>query len=143
MKTCLKKFAIGLAVLGFMTAGTAVAQNSDNGRDWRQGPPSVEDMLARMSDALNLSDQQSVDLLVVLQQHAAERVRLHEETMALMGPEICEQRASAEEDILAILTPDQAEQFMAMKRERKANATERNRGRTPRGPDCPDYGTGN
>ena len=137
MKTYLKTFAIGLAVFGFLTTGVAVAQSGDGGRDWHQGPPSVEDILARMSNALDLSDQQAVDLLVVLQQHANERAALQE----LIGPEICAQRASAEQDILEILTPGQAEQFQTMKEARKAQAGERNRGRAPARPDCEQYGT--
>jgi hypothetical protein len=141
MKTYLQKFAVVLALLGIMTAGTAVAQNGEGGRDWRQGPPSVEDLLARMTDALDLSDQQSVDLLVVLQKHAAQRAALHEESMAMIGPEICTQKAAAEEDILAILSPEQTEQFLEMKEARKAKAGERNRGRGPRGPDCSQYET--
>jgi hypothetical protein len=141
MKTYLKNFAVSLIALGIMASGTAVAQNEDGGRDWRQGPPSVEDVLARMSEALDLSDQQSVDLLVVLQGHAAERADLHEQSMALIGPEICAQKASAEEDILAILTPDQVEQFLALKELRKAKATGRKRGKGPRGPDCSQYET--
>lgn len=141
MNICLKKFAIGLCVLGIMTAGTAVAQNDEGKRDWRQGPASVEDVLARMSDALNLSDQQSVDLLMVLQEHATQRAALHEESMAIIGPEICAQKTAAVEDILAILTPEQTEQFLEMKEARKAKAGERNRGRGPRGPDCSQYET--
>jgi hypothetical protein len=141
MKTYLKNFAVSLIALGIMASGTAVAQNEDGGRDWRQGPPSVEDVLARLSEALDLSDQQSVDLLVVLQGHAAERADLHEQSMALIGPEICAQKASAEEDILAILTPDQVEQFLALKELRKAKATGRKRGKGPRGPDCSQYET--
>lgn len=141
MNTYLKNFAIGLCILGIMTAGTAVAQNGESGRDWRQGPPSVEDVLARMSNALDLSDQQAVELLVVLQEHAEQRAALHEESMAVIGPEICAQKATAEEDILAILTPEQTEQFLDMKEERKAKAGERNRGRSPRGPDCAQYET--
>ena len=139
MKTHLKKIAIGLAALGIVAAGTVIAQDSENGRDWRQGPPSVEDVLARMSDALDLTDQQAVELLVVLQEHAAERAALHEESMALLGPEICAQKASAEADILAILSPEQAELFMQLKEERRARVSERSRGRGKRGPDCSEY----
>jgi Spy/CpxP family protein refolding chaperone len=141
MKTYLQKFAFALALLGIMTAGAAVAQNGEGGREWRQGPPSVEDVLARMSDTLDLTDQQAVELLVVLQEHAEQRAALHEESMATIGPEICAQKAAAEEDILAILTPEQTEQFLEMKEARKAKAGERNRGRGPRGPDCSQYET--
>ncbi len=141
MNTYLKKLAIGLCILGIMTAGTAVAQNGEGTRDWRQGPPSVEDLLARMSNALDLSDQQAVELLVILQEHAEQRAALHEESMAIIGPEICAHKAAAEEDILAILTPEQTEQFLEIKEERQAKAGERNRGRGSRGPDCSQYET--
>lgn len=139
MKTSLKPIFIGLALLGVVTSGTAVAQHREGGPEWRQGPPSAEETLARMSQALDLSDQQALDLLVVLQKHAAERAALQEQTMALMGPEICAQKASAEDDILTILTPEQTEQFLEIKAERKAKAGQRNRGRESRGPDCSQY----
>lgn len=139
MKTCLQKFAIILCVLGIASAGTAAAQSGNDDRHWRQGPPSVEDVLARMSETLNLSDQQVVDLLVVLQEHAAQRAALHEQSMALIGPEVCAQKAAAEEDILAILTPEQTDLFLEIKENRRAKAGEGNRGRGQRGPDCSQY----
>ena len=141
MNTVSSKFAMVLAVLLLLAAGAVAAQNEQAGREWKQGPPSVEDMLARMSDALELSDEQAIEMLVVLQQHAAEKAALHEQTMALMGPEICAQRASAEEDILAILTPEQTEQFLQIREERKARAEERNRGRGRNRHDCSQYET--
>ena len=141
MKTYLKNLSVGLIALGIMASGTAIAQNGEGSRDWRQGPPSVEDVLARMSEALDLSGQQSIDLHVILQEHAAQRIALHEQSMALLGPEICAQKASAEEDILAILTPDQTEQFLALKEQRRTKAEERKRGKGQRGPDCSQYET--
>mgnify|MGYP001812420880 FL=1 len=136
-----RKSAMVLAVLFLLTSGAVAAQNTEGGREWKQGPPSVEDMLARMSEALELSDEQAVEMLVVLQQHAAEKAAMHEQTMALMGPEICAQRASAEEDILAILTPEQTEQFLQIREDRKARAEERNSGRGRNRHDCSQYET--
>jgi Spy/CpxP family protein refolding chaperone len=139
MKALFKKAALILAVLSLLATGTAVAQKYDGERAGKNGPPSVEDKLAHMSEALNLSDQQAVDMLQLLQQHDAERAALHDQTMALMGPEICAQKADEEDSILAILTPEQAEQFQQMKEQRKARATERDRGRGKNRPDCSDY----
>src|SRR5210317_2562166 len=128
MNTFLKNAVLVLTASGLLAAGSALADKQQGGRDWKQSRPSVEDVLARMSESLDLSDEQSVELLVILQQHAAEKKAFHEQSMALLGPEICAQRAAAEEDVLAILTADQQEQFLLLKEERKTRATERHAG---------------
>ncbi|MFC1689196.1 hypothetical protein ACFL07_05985 [Pseudomonadota bacterium] len=139
MKSFFKNTALVLTVLGLMASGSAVAEKGDGGRDWKQGPPSVEDVLARMSETLDLSNQQAIDLLVVLQQHAAERNALHEQTMVIMGPEICAQQEAAEDDVLAILTSEQAEQFMLLKEERRTKAAERAHRKGKNRPDCSQF----
>ncbi|MDH3788549.1 MAG: hypothetical protein OES53_08305 [Xanthomonadales bacterium] len=141
MNTFLKNAVLVLTASGLLAAGSALADKQQGGRDWKQSRPSVEDVLARMSESLDLSDEQSVELLVILQQHAAEKKALHEQSMALLGPEICAQRAAAEEDVLAILTADQQEQFLLLKEERKTRATERHAGRGGNRPDCSEFET--
>jgi hypothetical protein len=139
MNTRLNKSFLTLVALGLLITGPALAQDRDRDRDGRRGPPSAETMLAQLSDHLNLSNEQSVDMLVVLQEQAAERAALHEQTMQLLGPEICAQKASDEAEILEILTANQAEQFLQMQEERQARAAERNRSRGGNRPDCSTY----
>lgn len=142
MKTQLKKSALTLIALSVLLTGSAIAQNRDQERDFRKGPPSAEAILARLSESLDLNNEQSAAMLVVLQEQAAERTALHEQTMQLLGPEICAQQAATEEAILAILTPDQAEEFLQMKEARQAKASQRDRGRGRNHPDCSEYESG-
>ena len=139
MNTRLSKTITILAIVSLLSAGSAFAQKQNNGdRDWQKGPPTVEEKLARISAALGLDDAQSVAMLVVLQEQEQTRIRLHEETMALMGPEICADRAATESAILEILTAEQAELFLQMKEERKGKANDRRSGNRGGGLDCSD-----
>jgi hypothetical protein len=124
-----------IAIVSLLAAGAALAQKQQGVRDWQKGPPSVEEKLARISAALDLSDEQSVEMLVVLQQQEEAGAALHEQTMALIGPEICAHKLETEEAILAILTPEQTETFLQIREERRAKAEEHDHGRRGRGGD--------
>jgi Spy/CpxP family protein refolding chaperone len=140
MNTHLSKTISIVVIVSLMTAGAAFAQNQKGDRDWQKGPPRVEEKLARISAALDLSDQQSIDMLVILQEQEEKRTALHDQSMLLMGPEICAQRAEAEDAILAILTPEQVETFLQIREERQDKAKDRGHGRKGRrGLDCSDY----
>ena len=141
MKTFLKPIVSMLAVASLLAAGSVVAQQQFNGgRDWHHGPPSVEEKLARISDALDLTDQQSTEMLAILQEQEANREALHQRTMDLMGAEICAQKAQTEEAILAILDPDQAELFLQLKEERPIRTNRQTHSRKGLdGPDCSAY----
>jgi hypothetical protein len=141
MRIRLSKTISIFAIVGLMAAGTALAQNQQGVRDWHKDPPSVEEKLARISAALDLSDEQSVEMLVILQQQEEARVALHEQTMALIGPEICAHKFESEEAILAILTAAQTETFLQIRGERQLKAEKHDRGRRGRGGDldCSGY----
>ena len=115
MNTRLSKTVSILAIASLLTAGSVLAQNRQSDNDWQKGPPTAEEKLARISAALNLSGDQSQEMLRVLQEQAEKGAALHEQTMMIMGPEICAQRAENEEAILAILDADQTELFLQMK----------------------------
>ena len=137
MNTDFAKTITILALVSLLTTGSAQAQRHNGERDWQKGPPSAEAKLARIKAALDLSDEQSVEMLLVLQQQAAYRADLHEQAMELMKPEICAQKAASEEAILAILTAEQAERYTQMKDERKANKGRKDHGGNSRmEPDC-------
>ena len=141
MNTRLSKMVLILAVISLLSAGSTFAQNQKGDReDWQKGPPTAEEKLARISAALNLSGAQSQEMLRVLQEQAEKGAALHEQTMMIMGPEICAQKADNEEAILAVLDADQTELFLQMKEQRRANATNtRNRNAKRMGElDCPN-----
>jgi len=137
-----KFVVINLSVICLLASGSALAQNSDPDRDWKRPPPSPEAKLARLSEHLDLSNEQSSAVLVVLQQNAEDRAALHDETMAIMGPEICAQRAEAEDAILAILTEEQALQLQQMKEEHRSKTNERGHNRGSSRPDCSGFDSG-
>jgi Spy/CpxP family protein refolding chaperone len=139
MNTRLSKTISVLAVASLLTAGSVVAQNHKDDNDWQKRPPSTEEKLARISTALGLSDEQSVQMLVVLQQQTENRAALHEQKMELLGPEICAQRAETEDAILAILTAEQTELFLQIKEDRQNHPDRKGHaGKRPGELDCPD-----
>ena len=132
--------AATLILAGLLTAGAALAQaqrhdqprNAD--RPWHHAPRSAEQQLAHLDLALELTDEQSLQLLEVLQVAEAEREALHARAMESFQPEICALRQNTEADILAILTPEQAENLRLLQQER-AGRRESRHGFMP---DCPD-----
>lgn len=146
MNPRISKTAAFVATLCLLSAGTAFAQNQNGGpqggrngdHDWQKGPPSVEEKLARISNALGLDDEQSLQMLELLQNQEQQRAALYEQTMALMGEEICAQRSAHEQAVLDILTTEQAEQFVAIKQSRNERRQARENRRGGGGLDCPE-----
>lgn len=143
MMTLTSKTVAFIATICLLGAGSALAQNQGgpkggpNDRDWQKGPPSVEEKLARVSAALDLSDEQALQMLELLQNNEQQRRALREQTMALMGDEVCAQRRAHEQAMLDILTPEQVEIFyeiMAQREERRMNREARRGG----GLECPE-----
>ena len=129
MNTRLSRMISILAIISLLSAGSAFAQNQKGDRDdWQKGPPSVEERLARISAALNLDSQQSLEMHALMQEQAENQAAIHEQAMAMLGPEICAQRAEHEAAMLTILDPDQTELFMQIKQERQAKANRKGRG---------------
>ena len=117
MNTRFNKTLITLTLAGLLVSASAFAQKGHgpggNDGDWFRGhKPTVEDRLARISDALELTPEQSVQMLQALQEQEQQRLALREETMALMGDKICAQREAHEQAVLDILTAEQAELFL-------------------------------
>jgi hypothetical protein len=126
MNKHLSKMVSILAVVSLLSAGSTLAQNQRGDTEvWQKGPPTAEEKLAQISAALNLSGNQSQEMLRLLQEQGEQGAALHEQTMMLMGPEICAQRAENEEAILAILDAEQTELFLQTKEQRKQANTKR------------------
>lgn len=142
MKTRLS-LIVSFLLAALLASGSALAQKPQGKRDFFGGPPSAEEHLLRLSEALDLSDEQSVSLLTVLHEKEARRAALHERAIELIGADVCALRAETESDILAILTPEQGEQFLQSMEQRRVRAGERDRQRSRRGSlDCSQYGDG-
>lgn len=139
----LKSFATtSIIVSGLLLAASTYAWNPDRPGDpgdpgEHHGPPTPERQLARLADRLQLTDEQSAQLLQVLQASEADRQELHDRIMAQMGPELCAVQSTTEANIMAILTPEQAEEFAQLQEERQARFNNR-RGGGPFG-DCSAY----
>ena len=122
MKTRFSAYPAILALTALTFAAAAMAEPpraKGAGGEWHHGPPGAEKMLARLDQSLELSDEQSAELLAVLQAADAERWALHERVMAQFRPEICALMQDTDADILALLTAEQAEAFQQMKEERR------------------------
>ena len=128
MKTRLAKTVSILAVVSLLAAGSAFAEKQYGGRDWQKGPPSVEERLARISAALDLSDEQSLEMLAILQEQEEKKAALHEQMMELMGPEICAQQAETEAAILGVLNAEQTELWLQHREDRQNKSRRKNRG---------------
>ena len=122
MNSRLSKVVSILAVVSLLSAGSVLAQSRQRDNDWQKGPPSVEEKLARISAALNLNDQQSIDMHVLLLEQDKNRAEIHQQAMAMLGPEICAQKAENEKAILTILDQEQTKLFLEIKEQREANA---------------------
>jgi Spy/CpxP family protein refolding chaperone len=129
-----------LILAALLTTGTALAQaqradpSRSPDRPWHHEPRGAEQQLAHLDHALDLTDEQSLQLLEVLQLAETEREALHARAMESFQPEICALRQNTEADIFAILTPEQAENFQQLQQERAA----RRESRHGYMPDCLD-----
>ena len=85
------------------------------------------------AEALDLSDEQSAQLLALLQSAETERQAIHEEVMEQYRPQLCALRNDTDAGILALLTAEQAESYEEMKENRRER-----RGFGPGGLDCDD-----
>ena len=144
MKNRLSSAVSALAIVSLLTAGSALADNQQRNKemvgDWQKGPPSVETKLARISYALDLSDEQSAQMLTILQEQERQRAALHEQTMALLGPEICAERAETEAAILSILDAEQAALYDELRQNRQERGDKGNRkGKRNGALDCADF----
>lgn len=122
MKHALMKSLAILAVIGLLASTGVAAQQADrHSREHRSGPPTAEQQLARLGETLNLSNEQAVRLLQVLQTAHGDREALHAQMMQDYGDEICAQRERVQEQIMAELSAEQAAIFQAQIQNRQPN----------------------
>jgi Spy/CpxP family protein refolding chaperone len=125
------KISLILATASLLTAGGALAGPPDHDGSWRMGPPGPEQRLARLAQNLDLSPEQSQQMLQLLQDaeadHQAVRARFFEEA----GPELCAIRQNTEADILDLLTPEQAQLFQLRKEQTEGRRSQQRHGPGP------------
>ena len=85
------------------------------------GPPDAEMRVAHMSRALELSDDQSAQLLELFQAVDEERRAMHEQAMELMKPQICELQLATRAKLEVILDEEQLAQLEEMKASRESD----------------------
>jgi Spy/CpxP family protein refolding chaperone len=125
-----------IATAALLTGGAALAGPPDHDGAWHMGPPSAEDRLAIMNRELDLTAEQSRQMLELLQAAEAEQEAVRARIMDEMGPEMCAIRQNTEEQIIAILSPAQADLFDQLKLNRQSR-NNRQGGRFGALPDCP------
>jgi len=139
MKIMSNRSLVALAAALLLVAATAAARQDGPPRGDRgghRGPPDAEMLVARMTEALDLSDEQSAQLLVVMQEVDQERNALHERMMELMKPEVCDLQLRTDSEISSILTPEQ----LALFEEKKEARGEKGWGRRGMGKlDCSEF----
>ena len=83
--------------------------------------PDAEMRVAHMSSALGLSDEQSAQLLGLFQAVDEERRAMHEQTMELMKPQICELQQATQAELEGILDEVQLAELEEMKAMRESD----------------------
>ena len=116
MKYMNRKLLVLALLVVLLPASLLQAQNNQN---WQNGPPDAETRVARLTAALDLSDEQSVELLAFFQALDQERLALHEQMVQEMAPQICALRADSEAELARVLSPEQLVWLEEMKADRQ------------------------
>ena len=125
-------------LLAVITLTPAMSFANDDGTGPRHrphGPPSAERLVERLGHELDLTPEQSGDLLVVLKAAEEERHALHQRAREAIAPEICALRAETEAQVRDILDDAQVDQFEQLKADRRERFPER-RGHPLSGDEC-------
>ena len=124
-----------LILTAILISGSALAQTGRPEGQWHHGPPGAAQKLAHLERALGLSDEQSRQLLEILQGAEAEREALHAQMMEQYQPDICALRLDTEAQIRTVLTAEQITAFEQLQEERERTGPRSGR-RGARAPDC-------
>ena len=143
MNTRTAFFPAIVATATLFAAGAVVAdpygQNENGPGGFRHGgPPSAERQLAWLHQELDLTEEQSLELLPLLQARQATQEELRARILEEMRPEMCALKQATDADVLGVLTPEQAERFLQLQDQRRGTNGDR-RGRGPGPLNCEDY----
>jgi len=141
MKIQLSRISIAFTVAALLMTASAFARPPGDDGQWRMGPPGAEERLAHLSRELQLSPEQSLQMLEILQASEAEHDSIRERVMNEIQPEVCALMEQTREQIRTILTPEQVAAFDQHSAERRARQLQQqNRDRHRITPDCEGYG---
>ena len=96
-----------ISAISLLLTGATAAQHDGGSRGKHHGPRDAETRVAHMTRALELSDEQSAELLEVLQAVDEEREALHQKALQQMEPEICALQLGVQAELERILNDDQ------------------------------------
>jgi hypothetical protein len=96
-----------------LLASNAIAADNkaDQYKRHDRGGPDIEKRIERLGEELQLTDEQSDELVVVLEASTAEREALREKYEAQMLPEFCALHAATMVQVRDILSAEQADQL--------------------------------
>jgi len=141
MKIHLSRISIALTAAALLMTTNAFARPPGDDAQWHMGPPGAEERLARLSHELQLTPEQSLQMLEILQASEAEHDSIRERIMNEIQPEVCALMEQTREQIRAILTPEQVAAFDQHSADRRARQLQQqNRDRRRIMPDCEGYG---
>jgi len=142
MKHSISKRLVLTLMIALLPASLLQAQ-SNQARQY--GPPDAETRVAHLTSTLDLSDEQSADLLDFFQTADQERLALREQMIREMAPQLCALRADTDAELARILNREQLGLMEEMKADRqqrgRGNRQNRNTGRDWQGMpdlDCSD-----
>jgi len=121
-----------------LISGSTLAQYERGDRGRHHGPPDAETRVAHMTKSLDLTDEQSAELLQLMQAVDLEREALHQKMMNQMEPEICDLQLRVEADTISILTDEQLAMYESRKDGRGSKRGEHER-HGMRNLDCSAY----
>ena len=110
-------YLISIPLTLLLVATSAQAEPGDRGHH----RPDMEKRIERMTEELDLTTEQSEQLLAVMQASAAERAALREKYAAQIKPEMCALHLATMEQVREILSAEQAAE-MESKLEHRASA---------------------
>jgi len=106
MKTVIWSF---LFCLLLATSASAQPGPRDGDRDW--GPPSPEDRVELLKEALNLDDKQSARMLEILTTSDAQKSALRKKYQEQVHQEVCALKKNTTGQIKSVLTSEQSAEF--------------------------------
>jgi Spy/CpxP family protein refolding chaperone len=107
--TIKQSFMTSLLLALLLAASSAQAEPRD--KQYRDRGPDMETRIERLTEELDLSEEQSEQLLAVMQASAAERKALRDKYEAQIKPELCALHLATVEQVRGILSAEQADEL--------------------------------
>ncbi len=134
----MKKLVIAVIVNGALAMGLAAAsiparaQDQDTQQSGARQMPSPDDVVQRLGQKLNLSDDQKTQIRPIIADRQQKMEALRSDTSLRRGQKARQMKSimkDSDNKINAILTPDQQKQYAELKQQMKERVKERRRNR--------------